>query len=486
MKHIFSKVTLTIGLILAFLLTTSLSIAQDSIDINAIDSFIQSQLQANGIPGVALAITYQDRVVYLQGYGDSITSQTQFFIASLTKSFTAVAVMQLVDAGQIDLDTPVKTYLSEFTTADPALSDQITIRQLLNQVSGLSDSGFPEGRLPQPSTTEERVTSLSSAQVVSEPGSEFHYFNPNYGILARIVEVVSGQSISDYLQAHVFTPLEMTNTFNALTSTEAMQNTNALAQGHLMVYGLPVAMSEMSGYLGGSGGMISTAEDMANYLIFQNGNGQYGGETILSEASLNLMHTPPAGVDSNYAMGWMQMSENGVQTIEHNGILSAFYAEMVLLPDSEYGVALLYNVNSLPDSFFAFPSIKQGVIALLTGGQPPQYGFTVRYWGIFAAVLTLVGGGLALRSLLRLSHWRERNASTAGWRLLPGIVWTITPAVVVAALPWLVVLTSGRAFSYEQLFRYMPDISLWLAICAVLGIINALMRIAFLLRRSRV
>ncbi len=188
--------------------------AAQPLDLGAIDRFIAAQMAAQRVPGLALAITHGDRVLYVKGYGTArdeqpVTPQTQFLIASVSKSFKALAVMQLVEAGKIELDAPVQTYLPAFTLADPAVARQITVRHLLNQTSGLADAGFPELRLPQPATMEDRIESLHTARSVAPPGREFHYFNPNYQILARVVEVVSGQSFSAYLHTHIFAPLHM-------------------------------------------------------------------------------------------------------------------------------------------------------------------------------------------------------------------------------------------------------------------------------------
>ena len=162
------------------------------IDGDAVDALARAALQAWEVPGVAVAIVRDDEVVYLKGYGaagngEPVTPRTQFYIASLSKGFTAVAVMQLVEEGKVKLDEPVRTYLPGFATADQRLSDTITVRQLLNQTSGLADSGFPAYTLPQPDSLEERVESLRTAKLVSEPGTEFHYTDANYDVVARLV-----------------------------------------------------------------------------------------------------------------------------------------------------------------------------------------------------------------------------------------------------------------------------------------------------------
>lgn len=224
----------------------------------------------NRVPGLAVAIIRDDEVLHLKGYGTAgdgrpMTPQTQFYTASLSKSFTALAVMQLVEEGKIELDEPVQTYLPDFTTQDPEAAARVTVRHLLNQTSGLSDAGFPAYTLPQPASIEERVESLRDARPVSEPGKEFHYFNPNYEVLARVVETVSGEPFTDYLQTQVFSPLQMSDTTSVVTTSETSRAATRLAQGHILAFGVPIPREELEGYLGGSGGVISTAEDMANY-----------------------------------------------------------------------------------------------------------------------------------------------------------------------------------------------------------------------------
>jgi CubicO group peptidase (beta-lactamase class C family) len=141
----------------------------------AIDRFVQGWMAANRVPGLALAVTRDTRVVHLRGYGDAgggrpVTPDTQFLVASLSKSFTALAVLQLVEAGRITLDTPVAAYLPEFTVADRTETAKLTVRMLLNQTSGMADTGFPEMGPPDSMTIAGRVASLRAAELVSEPG----------------------------------------------------------------------------------------------------------------------------------------------------------------------------------------------------------------------------------------------------------------------------------------------------------------------------
>jgi hypothetical protein len=196
-----------------------------------------------------------------------------------------------------------------------------------------------------------------------------------------------------------------------------------------------------------------------------------------------LLHTPPTGIANNYAMGWIETTNNGRRVLEHNGVLSVFYTEIVLLPETGHGLVLLYNTSSLAANSLASPAIKNGLIALLTGGQPAPVRFTVSQWAMLMGGITLIGVGLAIRSMIRLSRWSARTRHLPLWRHIPGILWTFVPASVLLGLPSLITATSGRSFTFIQLFRSMVEIFVWLGICGVLGVINGIARIGMLDRR---
>lgn len=457
-----------------------------AVDAGAVDRFVAAAMRDNGIPGLAVAITHGDRVVYLKGHGRAgdgrpITPRTQFRIASLSKSFTALAVLQLAEAGQIALDTPVRAYLPEFTVADPEASRRITVRHLLNQTSGLADAGFAEGSLPPARSARQRVANLRAAHPVSPPGAEFHYTDPNYGVLARLVEVVSGQGFGEYLRQHVFGPLRMPDTTSVVTAGQADDLAPDLAQGHIIAFGRPIARSLPDGVMVGSSGVISTAADMANALIMHSQQGRFEGRSLVGAEAAATMQTSPAGIDSSYAMGWTVPDAATPPRLEHNGVLSTFYAEQVLLPASGHGIVLLANAYS---ALANLASIKQGLIALALGQPPGGGGWSARTMGLALAILTLGVVILRVRSLIRLGSWAAKRHHTAWWRLIPGLVWPLLPIVVLAALPALTTRLIGRAFTHTQLLLALPDVAVWLGTAALLGVVLVVARVVTLTRRA--
>ena len=307
------------------------------------------QRRAGGVvhPGCRDRHHARNRGPPLRGYGHDandvpVTENSRFRIASLSKSFTSLAVLQLVDAGRVSLDDPVVAHLPEFRLADPRGAD-ITVRQLLDQTSGLADREVPDLSRPQPSTLAEATTSLSSAHLVAAPGTQFNYHNPNYQVAARLVEVVSGQPFDTYLREHVFRPAGMAA---SLTSYFDNQPVPGLADGHVIAYGHPISVPAPATFDGGAGDVVSTAADMAHWLVVQaNGGRTADGTRLVSERSMTEMHTPSA--PGGYALGWDTEGPAAAPTrLEHSGNLLTFSAYQAVLPQSGYGIAVLFNSGS--------------------------------------------------------------------------------------------------------------------------------------------
>lgn len=169
--------------------------------------------------------------------------------------------------------------------------EKITVRQLLNQTSGFTDKVNPDMTLnPQPNSLEAAIDRLKNVALASELGLEYHYHNPNYQILARLVEVVSKERFSDYLTNHIFKPLDMKQTFN-VSNTNELNQSDKLTYGHFFLFGKPVAVNEPEWFIDGPAGIVSTADDMAKWLISQQNGGMYKNKQILSSNGIQTMQT---------------------------------------------------------------------------------------------------------------------------------------------------------------------------------------------------
>ena len=216
-------VVVACGIASAVLWTTSAA-ADDGPDLAAIDRYVRSEMDAQRIPGLALGIVHGDRIVHVQGFGQAersgpdVTPQTPFLIGSVTKSFTALAIMQLSEAGRVQLDAPVQRYLPWWRVADPDASTQITVRHLLYQVSGLSKAtgnAYATSGDTHDAALEDRVRTLRDAELTAPVGTTWQYSNANYWTLGMIVQAVSGQSYESYIQQHIFDPLQMGNSYTS-------------------------------------------------------------------------------------------------------------------------------------------------------------------------------------------------------------------------------------------------------------------------------
>jgi CubicO group peptidase (beta-lactamase class C family) len=182
---------------------------------DAVDNYISSRMKELGIPGAALVIVQGDQIVHLKAFGVAdgsgrlVTPQTPFFTGSTGKSFTALAIMQLVEADKIKLDAPVQTYLPWFRVADPNASAVITVRQLLNQVSGLPHV-IGQTQLANAdksdSAIENNVRALARVELGAPPGRRYEYSNANYVTLGMVIQAVTGQSYEKYIREHIFRP----------------------------------------------------------------------------------------------------------------------------------------------------------------------------------------------------------------------------------------------------------------------------------------
>lgn len=371
-------------------------------DFAAIDTFVEAQMKDQRLPGLALGIVKGDQIVHLKSFGiadpsgRAVTPQTPFIIGSLSKSFTALAVMQLVEEGKVELDVPVQHYIPWFRVADEAASAQITVRHLLYQTSGLSTKtgrSFQGSSDTSDGALEQAVRKLSTVELTGPVGMTHQYSTVNYSVLGLIVQTVSGQSYETYIQEHIFDPLQMNHSFTSQTEAQSQ----GFATGYHYAYGMPmpVDLPHNRGLLP-AGYLISSAEDMTHYLIAQLNDGKYKDAALLSQDGMIETHNPavPTGVtDTFYGMGWFVGPINGIPAVHHDGETFNFDANMILLPESQQGIVVLINGENSMDLLFGtarIADISQGIASLLTGGEPPSPPANTSVWVIYSVLIGLI------------------------------------------------------------------------------------------------
>ena len=476
----------------AFARSASAKPVANSASYDAIDTYVEEQMQRLNIPSVSLAIVEGDKIVHLRGFGqarpdgETPTPQTPFFIASLTKSFTALAVMQLVEAGKIDLDAPVQSYLPWFRVADPQASAQMTVRHLLNQTSGLPTSSgeIPLADFDNSSGATERQARALATLILKHPvGSTFEYSNANYNLLGLIIEAASGELYADYVQKHIFTQLNMSHSF----TSKAMAKQNGLAVGHQYWFARPFATPNIPVPHGSlpSGQLISSSEDMACYMIALLNGGRYGNVQILSPTGIAELHRGVADFSAmglslgQYGMGWFIDKIGQTKLVWHSGTNPDFAAYMALLPEQKKGVVLLFNA----DHHWMNPVLSEfggGVTALLAGEQPDPTPFVgaipwVLRGQLLIPALQIIGVVATLRLLSRWHLDPERRPS-GGRKWGAYVLLPLIPNLLIA-LTLIPMLDERRGY----LMLYMPDYS-WIAmVCGSFALVWSFLRTGLIL-----
>ncbi len=479
-KHAHSLILLP-GLLLILLGAGFVAPIRQTGDYAAIDAFVMEQMAAHRLPGVALAIVQGDEIVHVRGFGRDgsgaeVTPQTPFRLGSIAKAFTAVAVIQLVEDGRLDLDSPVQAYLPWFTVADQELAADIRLRHLLHHTSGLSDLTYDRPAIPRRSEPlSDAVGGLERAGLAAPPGAAYSYFNLNYGLLGLVIERASGQSFAEYMAESVFEPLEMDDTYVEAAGQASLP-------GHLVVLGFPVAVDEPNLDQGApSGGITSTAADMAHFLIALGNQGRYADRQLLSPGGVALLFSPPDVPESSSGMGWGVGEWDGVEIHRSSGLLKTYSADAVLLPSTGSGFALLINEANLFFELFAHPTLRDGVVALLLG-DTPQGGIALStiYWIVLVViVLSLVS---ELRRLRALRRWPERARSLSRPKLAFDIGGDFFSAVLPVLVIWLVTNLLSQRVDLAMLFSYLPALTALLVLSAVIGLGKGLYKLWVLTR----
>jgi CubicO group peptidase (beta-lactamase class C family) len=450
-----------------------------------IERYVQDEMAAQRIPGLALGIVEGDRIAYVRGFGKAdgagkeVTPETPFIIGSVSKSLTALAVMQLVEANRIDLDAPVQRYLPWFRVANEEASAQITVRHLLYQTSGLSTKTgrtFQGNGDTSDTALEEAVRELKGVALTAPVGSKHQYSTINYSVLGLIVQTLTGQPYERYVQTRIFDPLRMRSSY----TSEAAAQPHGLATGHNYSFGRPRAADlPYNRGLIPAGYLISSAEDMTHYLISQLDDGRYKDASVLSRDGITELHRPAVPTpeaDTSYGMGWFIGPVNDIPAIHHQGETFNFHANVVLIPESRMGVVVLMNAENSLDLFTSgrMGTIADGVSSLLEGREPPSPPSSIAIFIVYAAVfglLVLQARGIA-KSTVALRRRRVPHGRIGvGWRIGLLLLLSLSWALFV-----LVLIPKQLGLPLSVLATGFPDLVYLLLASAVVGVVWAVVK----------
>ena len=433
-------------------------------DFAGVESYVAAAMQRHNIPGMALAITQGGQVVFSKGYGTaghgrSVTPDTPFYIGSQSKSFTALAVIQLVEQGSLELDAPVQTYLPWFRVADPQASARSR-----SVICCSIPAGFPNRATPQ---TFRRSPHSPCWSMICPCTSHCACGHPNAVLqsglqtLGLIVETVSGQSYGDFIDEHIFAPLKMTHSFADPAAADAA----GLSQGYSQIFMLAVPHRQTF-YASDlpAGFIMSTANDMARYLMALGNGGALDGVRILETENVALIFTPNTSLNNTYGFGWYISEYYGEAQITHGGDTERFHTSVLLLPERGLSLVVLYNENHLLKDFGEYNAMLWSIASLLTGApMPAERPSSIVYgWGLFTLwVVLLVSAGRKLSLLpqwrAKMLTWTPRRRRLELLKHLLGIAVTLVIATMIGPA------FLDRGFNLRWFVAFLPDVAILVA-----------------------
>ena len=328
--------------------------AQDSLTVRAlpdnlaqkVDQVAEQVLTDTGVPSASLAIVQDGTIVYTQAYGkarldpaEAATPSMRYSIGSISKQFTAAAILLLEQQGKLSIDDPVGKYLPDLTRAN-----EVTIRMLLSHTSGYQDY-WPEDYLMPPMedpTTSQHILDVWGKKPLDfDPGTKWQYSNTNFVIAGRIVEMVGAEPLMQFLEDHVFHPLQMRQVWNS----DVMKLGDTDAEGYIRYALGPLrpAPKEGRGWMFAAGELAMPAYDLAQWDI------SIMNRSLLDPKSYAEMFAPVMlkdGSSSHYGLGLFVRDLSGHAYYEHSGEVSGFVSENMVFPKEKLAIAVLTNQDA--------------------------------------------------------------------------------------------------------------------------------------------
>jgi CubicO group peptidase (beta-lactamase class C family) len=347
-----------------------------------VDKLAADTMRIWQVPGLAVAIVQNDRVVYAKGFGvretgkpDPVTPDTLFEIASTTKAFTTTALAMLVDQKKIEWDDPVHKYVEYFHLADPCADSLVTVRDIVSHRTGLSRHDELWDYTDW--SREQMLRSIGSLKLSKPFRSAYQYQNIMFALAGEVVAGASKMPWEEFVRTRIFEPLGMTNTRVSMAEWNTSQHAVGYRYDRL---GNRVVAQSMTDYsrIAPAGTIKSSVQDMAQWLRFQLAGGVIDGKRLISAEALQETKTPQtvirvegavrdANPESNveaYGLGWVIQDYRGDILVSHAGALNAFRTQVALLPKRNAGVVVMSNLGR----GYAVIALRDAILDQLLGG----------------------------------------------------------------------------------------------------------------------
>lgn len=424
------------------------------------DDLVKKTFQSIPLNHLSITITDQEDELFSMNDGAEITDRSSFVLGSTSKAFTALAMFQLLEKFSISIDTPIRHYLPEINC-----TDEITIRDLLNHTSGIG--------------TYETIDHLK----FSGKYGAFEYSNANYNLIGRVIEVITGNTFSDYVETQIFTPLKMKQSFAFSDSTKSQ-----IMQGYKTYFGFSLPydtkvpnksswIQEPSGYL------CSSTTDMGIFLRYMM-NYSYEGNQLLRIIKENgvLVKNSPAiediyiDNDGIYSAGWINKTINNVDILYHTGKLSNFCSFSALIPDKQLGISITCNFGDFLVGTNQIENLYEGMTSILMNKDIANYinpyDYFIKHSVINLTLLIL----LILCSLPFILYYFYSAITTLN--IVNGILFILVHFII----PYILFnIFSIIGISWEAMVDFAPDIVLVFSTGSMILFITGLWKINTLL-----
>lgn len=431
----------------------------NSIDYNSVSKVLEKDIKENHIPGMAVIVVNSDEVIFSKTYGNCENIDTPFIIGSMSKSFTALSIMKLVEENKIDINNPISSYIdTSLYFKNKEDGDKITIKQLLNQNSGIG--------------TYQKLGNLK----ITKNYGKYEYSNANYNLLGKIIESVSNESYSDYVTKNILEPLDMNHTSATLEGNKK----NGLIKGYQNYFGIPIAENpnyptDDNSWIQVPAGFISSsASDMGKYLqMYLN-----QGLNIITEDSINKMfydNIPQDDMDRDYyGMGWVYTKYYSKPVLTHSGLVENYTSKMFIIPEDNIGIVVLVNMND----YLVTNNLLEDIVKPILGEEKPNipnYLYLKNH--LLLGAIYLVITTIAIYPIVTIRKWKNKN-KTKKLYIIDIIRHLILPLL-------LILLPAIIAVPFWVIWNFVKDLALIFIVNSLLMISVGLYKISYLLKERK-
>ncbi|MBJ9981016.1 beta-lactamase family protein [Bacillus sp. S70] len=451
-------------------------------DIKAtLDKYIEKFIKEQNIPGAAVAIVHNKDVFFTKTWGitgeseKKITSKTPFAIGSISKSLTALAIVKLIEDKKIKLEDSVQQHLPWFKLKDSQISSSITIQHLLTHTSGINTyEGLLISDKQSKSSTalKENVMRLSNVKLTALPGEKYQYSNANYIVLGALIEEITNDTYSSYMEKHVFQLLNM----NGASASKETAYEKGYLTGYQSWFGIPRKSVVSYDNAGAPYGYITAnLEDMIQFIMFLN---RQEDTQFLKKENIDLYLSPLYNINSekSYGFGLRTTSINESETmIWHSGSTPDARAEIFTLNNSGWGGVILTNKNHVLEEP-ALSVLKKGIISILNEEEPVDPHKSIPFTQIVMCTVILA---LFISSIMLIKKYKHKKTVKKLTWLFIGNLFLLLSIIFIP------LLTYSTSSPWRTIKIFAADVGLLTSIIVILLAVNGLLSIFIGIRRYK-